>query len=378
MENKDNIDKLFQDKFKSFESNVNPEIWTNVSSQIGNTAAVGSTATTAATGLSKLAITGIITAATAAGIFVGYNVNNTPHTPEKTNKTVAITEDNTDKNEYLNTKDNKLIIYKETKPQQVLVNEIVEQKNKAKKDVSASIIDKNNISTDFEEEQTIDVNIASNSMNRTGSITELNEETELKMFNDGTDNVSSELNKEKEETNTEVLVKKPFGEIKASPVGGFAPLHVSFTSSANTKNVYWDFNDGTTSEEVNPVHVFYEIGVYEVALTVTNRKGEVFVTTTEIEVKEGATLTVPNVFTPNNDRVNDCFVVEGTKIREFNIKILSRTGKVLFESNDINQSWDGKDLNGNDMITGNYVVIVTAKGNDGKQFEEKKIVNLIR
>ena len=84
------------------------------------------------------------------------------------------------------------------------------------------------------------------------------------------------------------------------------------------------------------------------------------------------------MFTPNNDRVNDYLVVEGTKIREFNIKILSRTGKVLFESNDINQSWDGKDLNGNDMITGNYVVIVTAKGNDGKQFEEKKIVNLIR
>ena len=192
------------------------------------------------------------------------------------------------------------------------------------------------------------------------------------------DEKNLELNKEKEETNTEVLVKKPFGEIKASPVGGFAPLHVSFTSSANTKNVYWDFNDGTTSEEVNPVHVFYEIGVYEVALTVTNRKGETFITTTEIEVKEGATLTLPNVFTPNNDRVNDYFVVKGSKIKEFNIKILTRSGKVIFESNDINQSWDGKDLSGNDMVTGNYVVIVIAKGNDGKQFEEKKIVNLIR
>ena len=374
MENKDNIDKLFQDKFKSFEGNVNPEIWANVSSQIGNTAA-GSAATTAATGLSKLAITGIITAATAVGVFVGYNVNNSSPAPEKTNKILAVTEDNVDKNESLNIEDNNSIISKETKPQQVLVNEIVEQKNKVKKEIPILVLDEDNTPTDVEEEYIFDANTASNLMNRTGGITTYDNDEEV------VDN-TSENRKIKEDNvvlvEVEKPIKKPFGVIKASPVGGFAPLHVSFTSSANTKNVYWDFNDGTTSEELNPVHVFYEIGVYEVALTVTNRKGETFITTTEIEVKEGATLTLPNVFTPNNDRVNDYFVVKGSKIKEFNIKILTRSGKVIFESNDINQSWDGKDLSGNDMVTGNYVVIVIAKGNDGKQFEEKKIVNLIR
>ncbi|HSP28755.1 MAG TPA: PQQ-dependent sugar dehydrogenase, partial [Ilumatobacteraceae bacterium] len=62
----------------------------------------------------------------------------------------------------------------------------------------------------------------------------------------------------------------------ASPTAGVAPLEVAF-SAANSYDVdatplryTWDFDDGTpSSNEIEPVHVFSESGLYRVKLTVT-------------------------------------------------------------------------------------------------------------
>ena len=50
---------------------------------------------------------------------------------------------------------------------------------------------------------------------------------------------------------------------------------VQFTdSSTGADNVLWDFGDGTTSEERNPLHYYYENGEYTVILTATNQFGQ--------------------------------------------------------------------------------------------------------
>lgn len=66
MEDKDNIKDLFNEKLNGFEANVRPELWANISSQIGAT----STATTVAVGMSLLtkSIIGISIAAAIGGI----------------------------------------------------------------------------------------------------------------------------------------------------------------------------------------------------------------------------------------------------------------------------------------------------------------------
>lgn len=57
-----------------------------------------------------------------------------------------------------------------------------------------------------------------------------------------------------------------------------------------------------------------------------------------------AVVTVPNIFTPNNDLVNDLFKpVMSFTPSEYRIVITDRNGKVLFESVDSNESWDGSD-----------------------------------
>lgn len=80
MSDKDQIKELFSQKLGGYEAKVNPELWTNISSQIGTTAAASS----AAGGMSLLtkAIIGISAASViTTGAILYYNSGDTP--PEK-------------------------------------------------------------------------------------------------------------------------------------------------------------------------------------------------------------------------------------------------------------------------------------------------------
>lgn len=54
-----------------------------------------------------------------------------------------------------------------------------------------------------------------------------------------------------------------------------------------------------------------------------------------------ASLFIPNVFTPNQDGVNDFFQVVGEGIGEFELIIFNRWGKIVFQTNDPSTRWDG-------------------------------------
>jgi gliding motility-associated-like protein len=167
--------------------------------------------------------------------------------------------------------------------------------------------------------------------------------------------------------------------IVAAPVGGYAPLEVSFAQYSEKGNVTWDFGDGTITEETNPTHIFEKYGEYKVTLTITDADGNTFTDVRTIEVMANSALTkIPNVFTPNMDGANDVYRVEGKNIEEFNMAILNTQGEILYQSNAIDQAWDGKDRFGNDLPVGTYVVIIKAQGIDGKMYEHSGTVTLNR
>jgi len=63
---------------------------------------------------------------------------------------------------------------------------------------------------------------------------------------------------------------------------------------------------------------------------------------TEPEVKE---LKIPNVFTPNGDGVNDYFVIVNIETcSSTQLKICDRNGRVVFETNNYHNEWDGHGL----------------------------------
>jgi PKD repeat protein len=59
---------------------------------------------------------------------------------------------------------------------------------------------------------------------------------------------------------------------EADRASGTAPLTVRFTdtSAVSPDGWFWDFDDGSTSREQNPVHTFFSSGTYRVTLTVTS------------------------------------------------------------------------------------------------------------
>ena len=68
----------------------------------------------------------------------------------------------------------------------------------------------------------------------------------------------------------------PVADFSANPVSGSPPLVVAFTdqSGGSTPRTYqWNFGDGGTSTEKNPVHTYTAVGVYPVTLTITNSYG---------------------------------------------------------------------------------------------------------
>ncbi len=66
----------------------------------------------------------------------------------------------------------------------------------------------------------------------------------------------------------------PVADFSISVTNGYAPLSVQFTDlSKNTTSRNWDFGDGATSTDQNPVYIYSTAGTYTVSLAATNENG---------------------------------------------------------------------------------------------------------
>ena len=82
------------------------------------------------------------------------------------------------------------------------------------------------------------------------------------------------------EQTTQTIVIKPIPPVvdfSYSPPTGCVPLHVEFTNQskyADNKTYQWDFGDGGTSKEINPIHVYTKADKYTVTLSALNVTGQ--------------------------------------------------------------------------------------------------------
>ncbi len=77
-----------------------------------------------------------------------------------------------------------------------------------------------------------------------------------------------------------------------------------------------------------------------------------------------------SIFTPNGDGFHDEFEVEGHGVQSFNIRIMNRSGNVVFESTDINFKWNGNNRFGEPSPSGVYFFVIEAIGQDGLPYLE--------
>lgn len=360
------IEELFKSKLESFESPVNDAMWANISGSIGATSA---SATSATSLISKLFSTTGIAIATGlvcivATVLVMSSGNTKPESSKKANVVVSL--ETVDENKQPVTNDDELAV------SNIVNNTPVESNDPSVREEKAEtfiVIPSNK----------------GNTNNKTAAPSSI---------------INSFLTPKSRIKNTESMQgpesEKPVVEVKeitiiqtqedeliatiiASPVGGYAPLDVYFSNPATRGSVLWNFGDGTSSEDFSPSHTFEEYGTYTIELIVTDANGEEKKDYRVIEVEANSAITVlPNVFTPNGDGINDFCAVKGKNLAAFQMKVFNRSGNVIFESQSIDNSWDGKNKFGENIPIGTYFYLISARGIDGKVYEHTGPITLSR
>lgn len=164
----------------------------------------------------------------------------------------------------------------------------------------------------------------------------------------------------------------------ANPTSGLAPLAVNFTNQSTGATGYtWTFGDTNTSTATNPSNTYTTNGTYTVMLIASAGpcSDTAYVT---IIVNDGLTLEIPNVFTPNNDNVNDIFTIKATGVKEIALQIFNRWGEKMYEFAGPKAGWDGSTAHGLKVPDGTYFYFVKATGYDDKVIQKEGTVNLYR
>ena len=100
-------------------------------------------------------------------------------------------------------------------------------------------------------------------------------------------------------------------------------------------------------------------------------------TSNQVELYNPLAIYLPTAFSPNNDGVNDSFGAVGNGIEDYELQIFNRWGNKVFESNDIDNKWDGSD-NGDDAEVGTYTYMVVAAGKEFGKVNKSGFVTLVK
>ena len=197
----------------------------------------------------------------------------------------------------------------------------------------------------------------------------------LTVTNDG---ICSNISKQ---TNYVTVHETPVADFEAVPPETIleeATIDFTNNSSGNDQLTYlWEFGDGASSKEKNPSHTYTATGVYTVVLTTTTASGCESVMEKEVIVHPNFAVYAPNAFTPNGDGLNDKFVVKGVGIKQYKLKIFSRWGDLLFESDNLEDYWDGKGPDGKLVPAGTYAYVIYYTSMLDKDFVQKGSVTVM-
>ncbi|MDD3876246.1 MAG: gliding motility-associated C-terminal domain-containing protein [Bacteroidales bacterium] len=148
--------------------------------------------------------------------------------------------------------------------------------------------------------------------------------------------------------------------------------------STNASYWEWEFGEGSTSTDQNPIQYYYVDGFYSVTLIVTSPDGckDTLIRKDYIDVV-GPDIYVPSLFTPNGDGVNDVLYVRGEKIENFNFAVYNQLGIELFQTTNQNLGWAGSS-GGVMHPDGNYLWVVTGLTRRGKIIQEQGVVTIAK
>lgn len=140
------------------------------------------------------------------------------------------------------------------------------------------------------------------------------------------------------------------------------PVNFSDLSSGNgsiIQNWKWNFGDWSNDSIQNPVHIYQDIGIFNVSLEVTTEWGCNDTSFQTVEIIND-TLFVPNLITPNGDGFNDFFVIEGKN--NCSISIFNVWNEEIYNSSNYKNDWNGTNKGGKLLDTGAYYYVLECGG----------------
>jgi len=153
---------------------------------------------------------------------------------------------------------------------------------------------------------------------------------------------------------------------------GSSPLVLTDNINIGNPAATWTWNTGQTGPRISVT----EAGTYTATVNLDGCKSSY-----SVVVSNDCYMSIPNVFSPNNDGLNDYFFPRTTLtsgLVSFSMSIYNRWGEQMYQSTSLDgRGWDGK-LNNVDQPEGVYVYIIDAEFKDGEKEHHQGNVTLLR
>ena len=141
----------------------------------------------------------------------------------------------------------------------------------------------------------------------------------------------------------------------------------------------WDFGDGYFNYDSVAYHSYSDTGTYDVTLVITTLFNCLDTLSKQVKITD-YNIFIPNAFTPfsTDDELNNIFKAYGSGIVEFKMIIFNRWGQQIFTSNSIDDGWDGKSIDNNQVPVGIYMYTIDLVNIYGQDYKYSGQVKLIR
>ncbi len=167
----------------------------------------------------------------------------------------------------------------------------------------------------------------------------------------------------------------PLPQPNLGPDTTFSSTGILLSSNVDPSTVTFLWNTGSTDSTL----FVTETNTYWVEVTLNQCTNSDTIEVTKIEVIEPFFAEFPNIFTPNDDGINDILTLENYRgIERLHFEVFNRWGQAVFISDYTQIQWDGTNPTGQKLPTGTYFFIATIEDMEGRSHLVKGPLQLLR